>query len=175
MALSDYVVPRTEIKIGIDNSMSVRGLALEDITFLVSVHKEDIDTLIEMFRAKSMAHVTNKSAPGGVINPALIDEMVRKSGDDLISGFLQQFPLLAANVIATACDEPESWQAARTLPLPLQIEALLSVAKLTFEDAEGFKKFVGNVAAVLRSASAQAPQIVSNSKKKSTKSTGSTD
>lgn len=172
MALSNYVVPRTEVALDATNTISVRGLSLEDITFLVSVHKGDMDALVEMFRTQALAHDVTKA--GSKLDPAIIDSAVRKSGDKMIQSFLQQFPLLAANVIAVASDEPEAWQVARHLPLPVQVEAILATARLTFEDAEGFKKFVGNVIAVLQSASAHAPQIVDKSKK-TKKSTGSTD
>ena len=164
MALSDYTIPRTDIKAG-KTVLSVRGLSLDDISFLVSVHKEDVDAIVETFRSKVVGKTDD-------VSPDTIDAAVRENGDELITAFLQQFPLVAANVISLACDEPEAWKNAQRLPLPVQVEALLSIAKLTFEDAEGFKKFVGNVIAVLRSASAQAPQ---NKKMKGTKSTGSTD
>lgn len=172
MALSDYVVPRTEIELQKGNSISVRGLALEDITFLVSVHKDDMDALIEAFRTKALAGTATKA--GSAIDPALIDKVVRDSSDDMVSTFLQQFPLLAANVIATACDEPGAWAKARVLPLPTQVEVIFAVARLTFEDAEGFRKFVGNVTAVLQSASAHAPQVTNVAKNRLKKSTGST-
>lgn len=171
MALSDYEIPRTTIKLDKRNKIEVRGLGLEDVSFLVRIHKGEVDDLINAFRKKVVNNDPAKNAEGN-FDPTAIDDLVKSGGDDLIYGFLQQFPLLAANVIAVACDEPNSWQTARQLPLPTQVEALLAIARLTFEDAEGFKKFVGNVSAVLSSVRSPAPQKIS---KKTTKSTGSMD
>lgn len=166
MALSDYTVPRKQVDLGGGNSIEVRGLGMEDVSFLVSVHSDDMDAVVEMFRPKSSGPIT----PDSIVKKAQED-------DGMIAGLLQTFPLLAANIIAVACDEPDQLSTARRLPLPKQTEALIEIARLTFEDAEGFKKFVGNVAAVLRSATPAAPQIGGASKKTKTKkkSTGSTD
>lgn len=170
MALSNYVIPRTDIKIDKSNSMSVRGLCLEDIGFLVSVHRDDVDAIVEAFRGKALKGASANTP----LDPSAIEAAVRDNSDELLSTLLQQFPLVVANVIALACDEPDEWQNARRLPMPTQMEAVIEIARLTFEDAEGFKKFMGNVLAVLRSAGAQAPQLAGKKVKAKTKSTGST-
>lgn len=167
MALSDYEIPRTSIRLNEKASVDVRALSLDDVSFLVRIHQEDIEALVSMFQAKV-------GAKKGNVDPSKVSALVEQAGDKMISSFLQQFPLLAANIIAVASDEPGAWATARKLPVPVQIDALLAVARLTFEDAEGFKKFVGNVTAAMQSASAQAPQVASKTSRK-TKSTGSTD
>lgn len=164
MALSDYTVPRKQVDLGGGNFIEVRGLGMEDVSFLVSVHSDDMDAVVEMFRPKTSGQIT----PEAIVKKAQED-------DGMIAGLLQSFPLLAANIIAVACDEPDQLSNARRLPLPKQTEALIEIARLTFEDAEGFKKFVGNVTAVLRSASVKAPPARSKAKKKAKKSTGSMD
>lgn len=166
MALSDYTAPRKKIDLGGGNSIEVRGLGMEDVSFLVSVHSDDMDAVVEMFRPNKTS--SEKITPESIVKKAQED-------DGMIAGLLQTFPLLAANIIAVACDEPDQLSSARRLPLPKQTEALIEIARLTFEDAEGFKKFVGNVAAVLRSATPAAPQTGGGKKTKKTKSTGSTD
>lgn len=160
MALSNYTAPRTVIELGNDNSLSVRGLNLEDISYLVQVHQGDVDNLVSAFRG---AVGDAKTADG-------VAAAVQADGDKMVFSLIQQFPLLAANLIATAADEPEAWDAATKLPVPKQIEALIAIAKNTFEDVDGFKKFVGNVSAVLQSVAKQKPQVT-----KATKSTGTTD
>lgn len=160
MALSTYSTPRTTITLDASNNIAVRGLTLEDISFLMQVHKGDVDTVVEMFSGKL----------GKDMTPEGVNKAVQAEGDAMILALLQQFPLLAANIIAVACDEPTAWENAMQLPMPKQVDAILAIAKLTFEDAEGFKKFVGNVLAVMQSVAKQKPQ-----KTKATKSTGSTD
>lgn len=159
MALSNYQIPRTTVDIDASNSFVVRGLNLEDISFLVQVHKNDVDSVVSMFQGK----LGKDASPEGVA------KAVQKNGDAMIVELIQRFPLLIANVIAVASDEPDQWDNASKLPVPVQIEAILAVAKLTFNDVDGFKKFVGNVSAVLQSVAKQKPLMTA------TKSTGTSD
>lgn len=159
MALSNYTIPRTAVELGDGNSMSVRGLNLEDVSFLVQIHQGDVDNLVAAFRGATKGAKTAEAIAGEV----------QANGDKMVFALIQQFPLLAANIIATAADEPEAWDTATKLPVPKQVEALIAVAKHTFEDVDGFKKFVGNVSAVLQSVAKQKPQVM-----KATESTGTT-
>lgn len=147
MALSNYSIPRTTIALGDGNEISVRGLNTEDISFLVQVHKADVDAVVAMMRG------TIKDAK----TPDEIAAAVTKQGDETLLLAVQHFPLLIGNIIANAADEPEAWDNATKLPAPVQLEALLAIVRHTFNDVDGFKKFVGNVTAVLRSVS-QKPQ-----------------
>lgn len=161
MGLKSYTTPRTTIQLDPSNSIAVRGLNLEDISFLVQVHKGDVDAVVEAFKGR----VGTDATPDGVT------KAVQEQGEAMLLNLLQQFPLLAANVIAVAADEVDAWENAGALPLPKQVEAIFAIAKLTFEDVDGFKKFVGNVLAVVQSVGKQKPR----SKTPKTKSTGSTD
>lgn len=160
MALSDYKIPRTEVPLDAANTVSVRGLNLEDVAFLVQVHKNDIDAVIEAIKG----NIEKGSTPEDVA------AAVESKGTDVLTSVIQQSPLLVANIISTASDEPDAWETAVKLPVPVQIEILLNVAKLTFNDIDGFKKFVGNVSAVMQSVAKQKPQIG----KPATRSTGTT-
>lgn len=160
MALSNYQIPRTTIPLGNENNMAVRGLNLEDISFLVQVHKNDVDSVVSLFQGK----IGKDKTPEGVA------KVVQKNGSELIVELIQRFPLLIANVICVAADEPEQWENASKLPMPVQVEAVLAIATHTFNDVDGFKKFVGNVGAVLQSVAKQNPQT-----KAAKKSTGTTD
>ena len=55
-------------------------------------------------------------------------------------------PDLIAKLIAVACDDFAQWELVRSrFVLPLQLEILTEVARLTFVDEAGFRTFVGNV------------------------------
>lgn len=160
MALSNYQIPRTKVDLDPENSISVRGLNLEDISFLVQVHKNDVDNVVAMFQGK----LGKDKTPEG------ISKAVQDNGDAMLVELIQKFPMLIANVISVAADEPEAWETASKLPMPVQVEAVLAITKRTFNDVDGFKKFVGNVSAVLQSVATQSPQMMKAAKK----STGTT-
>ena len=71
---------------------------------------------------------------------------------------LVQLPDFIAHVIAYSAHEPEQWSKVMHLPAPVQVDCLNKLAKLTFQDEAGFREFVGNVVAALRSAKGVVPQ-----------------
>lgn len=71
---------------------------------------------------------------------------------------LVQLPDFIAHVIAYSAHEPEQWSKVIHLPAPVQVDCLNKLAKLTFQDEAGFREFVGNVVAALRSAKGVVPQ-----------------
>ena len=73
---------------------------------------------------------------------------------------LVQLPDFIAHVIAYSAHEPEQWSKVMHLPAPVQVECLTKLAKLTFNDEAGFREFVGNVVAALRSAKGVVPQTL---------------
>ena len=64
------------------------------------------------------------------------------------------------DVIAYSAHEPEQWSKVMHLPAPVQVDCLTKLAKLTFNDEAGFREFVGNVVAALRSAKGVVPQTL---------------
>ena len=73
---------------------------------------------------------------------------------------LVQLPDFIAHVIAYSAHEPEQWSKVMHLPAPVQVDCLTKLAKLTFNDEAGFREFVGNVVAALRSAKGVVPQTL---------------
>jgi hypothetical protein len=67
------------------------------------------------------------------------------------------FPFVLGALIARGCGEPDLWEKAMTLPLPVQVEAIEHIARLTFVDRAGFERLVGKVKAVLGNAVAPSP------------------
>jgi len=162
MALSDYEIPRTSVPLNNGNAIEVRGMSLTDVSLLYRIHEESVDEIVKMFKGKLV----------GAATPDEIGEAVTNDSKGIVIEFLRHFPLVASNIIALACDEPDAWRKAQELPMPVQVEALVAISRLTFEDINGFKKFVGNALAVIRSVAKETPPAKS---KKATKSTGTTD
>ncbi len=59
-------------------------------------------------------------------------------------------PGLVAMIIALGADEPDAQAEAMTLPFSVQMDALTKIARLTFTQAGGPKKFLESVAALMR-------------------------
>ncbi len=121
----------------------VYGLSANDVSgLLVSQmsHLEKIFDIAEAAGIKSAADVPN-------VDFALLGQ-----------NLAVEIPGLIANIIAYAAHEPESVNVAMGLPAPVQAEAIKHIAQLTFVDEAGFREFLGNVVAALRSARNVAPQ-----------------
>ena len=126
-----------------DQQIIVYGLSANDIAgLLVSQmsHLEKIFDIAEEAGIKSAADVPN-------VDFALLGQRLAV-----------EIPGLIANVIAYAAHEPESVNIALGLPAPVQAEAIKHIAQLTFVDEAGFREFLGNVVAALRSARNVVPQ-----------------
>jgi len=81
----------------------------------------------------------------------------------LASVLAQTVPDLAAAVIALASDEPDAVDVVRSLPLPVQLDALIAVGKLTFTDEGAVPKFLAGLGGMLRagaSAAKMAPSVM---------------
>lgn len=131
MALSDYVPARSVVSFK-GGEFSVRGLALDDIAVLMRNHLSDINALVDVFGKD----VTDEAAIGAVAQHAI--------------ALIREAPGLVANLIALASDEPDSVDHARRLLMPVQVRAIEEIAKLTFEEAGGPKKFFESLMVLLR-------------------------
>lgn len=107
----------------------MRGLSLQDVSMLVQHHLPDIEALFDLF---------------GHLDTATSDDM-----RPVVTAMVAQAPGFVANLIALACDEPESAKVAATLPAPVQIDALMKVGTLTFVDVGGPKNALETIVALL--------------------------
>jgi hypothetical protein len=82
------------------------------------------------------------------VNGQVTEAMLAELTMDLI----RESPTLAGNIIALAADEsdPASMRAAATLPVTVQLEALLAIGELTFKDLAAVKKLVAGVKMLIR-------------------------
>lgn len=135
MGLQNYKPRRHEFPLGEADTLSVRGLSLEDISALVQHHLPDIEALFDLF--------------------ANLSEQTDQQFETVVVSLLQAAPGLAANIIALAADEPDHPKEAAMLPAPLQVEVLLKIGNFTFEEVGGVKKGMESIAALLKKTNAK--------------------
>src|ERR1700748_2927400 len=130
MKLSDYTPETSLIPLGKKGHLEVRGLSFIDITGLLRRHQADMELMFEMYESAVAA-----SSKG---NDSI--------GDTLILKMLTEAPMLAGEIICTACGDLEATsEQARMLPFPTQALALVAVLKLTFDEVGGVKNFLGTL------------------------------
>ena len=134
---------RTEAVPYNDSEITLHGLSANAIAGLILSQLsniEEIFNIVEGAGVKSTADLAN-------VNVAEVGQRL-----------LVQMPDFIAHVIAYSAHEPDQWQKVIHLPAPVQVECLKKLAQLTFNDEAGFREFVGNVVAALRSAKSVVPQ-----------------
>jgi hypothetical protein len=118
--LSSIVIPRHTVEAGV-GTFAVRGLTFADLSRLVADHRAEIEEATEIVTA---------------------------SGDDMgaiAAAIAGKLPRLASAVIACAADEPDMASTAALLPIPVQLDALVAVGRLTFADEGALPKFLANL------------------------------
>jgi hypothetical protein len=142
MLLKDYVIPRSRIDLpgakvdGEKPFFEVRGITLDDMTFLINQHLGPITKAVKLYQESR--------------------EDVLKTGN--LQGFVmtlaRDFPDLAAEVISAASDslDDETRKIAKTLPISVQIMALSEITRLSLEDAGGLKNLLAEMQARIESA-----------------------
>jgi len=123
MPLSDFVPDTKDVVYRGKTLVTVRGLHLGDVGVLMRRHIDDLRTLYRMFD------------PSGKLLPSEVDI------DGLLFSLITYAPETAAKMIALASDEPENTEQAKRLPAPLQLQILIEIVKLTFEDTGGPLEF----------------------------------
>ena len=127
MQLSDYTIPREQIALpgkpvnGVKPFFEVRGLCLDDMTYLVQRHLGPITRALKTWQESR-------------------EDVIRTGNlQQFVLTLIKDFPDLAAEVISAAADEldEKATQTAKKLPLAAQISALTAISRLTMEDAGG--------------------------------------
>lgn len=140
MSLQDFVINREDVAFR-GGTISVRGLALNDITSLMRNHIDEVSTLFRLYDKEE----TRETA-------------MAQSAQFAIT-IIQQTPELVARLIVMASDSaPEDIAKAERLSLSTQVELLRNIIELTFEEAGGAKKFIDGLikmVAVLRPSATQ--------------------
>lgn len=138
MPLAAYKPPTRTVPLGDGNSIIVRGLSLDDTGRLVSMHRDAIEAVFIRFMIES-----NRAAEG--------EGWTERITVDFVINVLAEAPLVASSVISYAADEPDAFEQAMLLPMPVQIAALKAIGELTFTDEATIKKIVADVQEIIAS------------------------
>lgn len=128
MSLADYQPERCEIKLK-GGSFHVEGLSFESFAILVRTHLPDLEAVIELFQKG--------------------ENVSSEDIGSVVFAVVSQMPGLAANVIALASGEQDATKNAARLPAPVQIDVLMKIVDLTFNEVGGVKKSWGAIASLL--------------------------
>jgi hypothetical protein len=129
--LKDYIAAKRKITFK-GGEFEVRGVSLPDVAGLIVSHREAVDRIAVLVRAREQFDLDDITA----VIEMLVD-IVRES------------PFLAADLICNCADEPDAYTFAYRLPLTVQIEALRAIGELTFADAAALKKLLADARILL--------------------------
>lgn len=136
MGLADYKPPTRVIEVS-GGSFQVKGLSLTEFSVMVQHHLPDLEAIFDL----GMSVADGK---------ADLDE---SDVTKLAVAFAKEAPGFVANLIALAsgeADDERTIEAARALPFPTQVKALVEIANLTFAEVGGIKKGMESVVGLLK-------------------------
>lgn len=126
MATLPEYIPFTEtIKVRGKNgvqAIELRGLNLIDLTAIFKTHITDLGKLAALLDQNGGTNMTEQ----GLLN--------------MSTTLAKDAPGLVANLVAHGAGDPEWVNSAARLPLMAQIEAVTTIARLTFDEVGGVKK-----------------------------------
>lgn len=125
------------------NDIIVYGLSANDIAGLVASQMSSLEQIFDIVEA----HGVKKA-----------EDIAKLDIAQVAQSLLTQAPGFISHVIAYAAREPDYADKVLHLDAPTQVKLLKEIAQLTFTDEAGFREFVGNVVAALRSAKSVVPQ-----------------
>jgi hypothetical protein len=127
MSLRNITIPKREVPVG-DEKFTVTGVSADQVFGLYHRHRAELGTLFDNLAGRGTVEA------GAVLNS--------------VEGIVTQFPVVVAETIAMAsgvkADSPnwdEEIEIARSLPLPVQVDALIKIGELTFSADMPPKKF----------------------------------
>ncbi|WCZ66093.1 hypothetical protein phiA034_gene0010 [Aeromonas phage phiA034] len=104
--------------------IELRGLNLLDLTAIFKTHLPDLGNLAMLLDQNGGTNMTEQ----GLLN--------------MSTSLVQEAPGLVASLVARAAGDPDWVDSAARLPLMAQIEAVTTIARLTFDEVGGVKKTV---------------------------------
>lgn len=132
-SLADYEIVRVAVPLPGQKQIMVRGLSSDDLTYLISLHLEEIIKAVKLYQ-ESRA-----------------DILVTGNFSQFIMTIARDFPGVIAEVISAATDSHDeaSRATARKLPMPTQMLLMDAIVKLTMEEAGGLKNLLAEMQARL--------------------------
>ena len=113
MGLKSYRPPKADIPLPGGDSFAVRGVSLADVMALTETHGRTLAEMYNHFQGQEGFELDDV----GAVSQSLVAVA----------------PDLAAAIIAMASGEADATEEAAALPFPVQVEALESIGRLTFE------------------------------------------
>lgn len=137
MGLKNLVIASETVTVPGNDDLVVRGLGLDSVIFLVRNNGSGLE---EIFSKIQSGNIEASSIEGLAVT------LADRAGP------------LAFQIIACGVGEPEEWQQAAYLPLPVQVEALEKIIRLTFAGDGGVEKFLETVTRMMSGAADLLPR-----------------
>ncbi len=142
---NDFQVERKKVEWNGQFAAEVRGLTPHDIMRVIAENPVEADAVLASLEGEAKEQFASDDLSAEEIADTLQDSATKSFGK-----IAAKFPDLVAKIIAAACDSPDQWEVVRDrFVLPLQFECAQEIARLTFIDPPGFRRFVGNVMALI--------------------------
>jgi hypothetical protein len=134
MALKDIVVETDSVTYN-GQTIPLRGITTNDIKAVLVRARNSADLLFDLAERKGVKSEAD-----------LTEDMVK----DIAHSAIAELPVLVSTVIAQSADDIENAHVVERLPVPVQLDCLRKIARMTFTDATNFGEFLGNVSATVK-------------------------
>lgn len=131
MAIKDFYVESREIICG-STSFKVEGLSFDHLVRLFTEARDEMLGALDLYDGLAESGEVNTMA--------------------LAMAAIEKFPDLVAKLIALAAGEPGTEALVRKMAFPVQMDALVAVAELTFTETDSLKKFLAHLSLLMESA-----------------------
>lgn len=142
MSLADFKPELREVAFK-GGSFNVQAVTLSTLSILLKTHFDDLDAIFTLW---------NKKKATGLDKVEL---------ETFVGSLLMSAPGLAANIIAVGAGEDDATEIAKTLPVPVQAQALMDIATLTFSEVGSVKKLWEGITTFLDQNGIKVPTIPS--------------
>jgi len=150
-SLADLRLPTAKIEVpNTEASFEVRGLSLADISALMETHGQALNGI----------YVEQIGDADGNLDAGHIAQTLMRTAPSAVSA-----------IICIAAGEPEAEETVAQLPVPVQVEALVQIARLTFHSEEA----LGNLIATVISAASSTTGALNRLNEQPTSTAGSGD
>lgn len=141
----DFAVERKRVEWDGQFAAEVRGLTPADIMRVIAENPDAADAAMEAIEGDAREALAVDDDSTDALATGLQNVAAKSFGKILATA-----PDFVAKIIAAACDSPNDWAVIRDrFVVPLQFECAQEIARLTFIDPPGFRRFVGNVMALV--------------------------
>lgn len=123
-SIADLVIHTEEVPVSEGVTITIRGLSFLDLSIVLQDHATVLDKLYR-------EHV--------------VERQEMPPTDQLAKALMTEAPDVVAHIIARANDEPESWEKVQKIPGIVQINCLVSLARLTFHSEAEVEKLMETV------------------------------